>query len=144
MEQYRKQAKSDREAKVRRMGGGSPMPTKDELKHPDPMAMMSPMKKARGGSAAKAKSSRKSPKTQVNVVIPRSAAGAASPVGAGVGPDGVLRPSEPAPAGLGAMASPLKKGGSARRAHGGRATKHSLDAGAGSGEGRLEKIGRKP
>lgn len=96
-----------------------------------------------GGKLAKGGAAKKGGKTQVNVVVaprggqnPTPAPGAPGP--AGVSPP--FRPAGPAPApggGLGALQG-AKRGGEVKsRAHGGRVT--GFHAGAGTGEGRLEK-----
>jgi hypothetical protein len=135
VKQYKTQASKDSKAKLGHYGiGGDIMPNKDTMK--DPKAMMNPMRKS--GGAAKA-----APKAKAATKSNPKASGSPVPIseapGAGAEPIGGMRPPVSAPAGLGAMQ--LKKGGRACRAAGGRA--HKMDAGAESGEGRLEKIGRK-
>jgi hypothetical protein len=86
--------------------------------------------------------------TKVNVVVAPQAGSRPVPVpvpvnGGAAGPVGampsrpVVRPAAPGLAGLAGPTGPMKTGGKVHRAHGGRVG--HFEAGAGSGEGRLEK-----
>ena len=83
--------------------------------------------------------------TKVNVIVAPRAGGPVTPGvdGGAAGPAPVMpsRPVRPAAPSLAGLAGPgaggLKRGGRAHRADGGKVGK--FDAGAGSGEGRLEK-----
>ena len=138
MKTYKSQANSDRKAKISHLGGGGmPKPDMKPSMKPD-MPGMKTEGKAKGGAA---KSHKAKPHKKSTRPGPSAEALLAQPVpqqGVMAAPVSDIRPVSPAPAGLGAM----KTGGRAHRATGGRA--HHMTAGAGSGEGRLEKIGKKP
>ena len=142
MKHFKEQAHKDHAAKLGKFAGGG------GLHHPDPMMGLPNMggggAHAHGGKAAahKTPKSHKEPGPSAKELLSQPVPTAGGPAG----PVGAIRPVSPAPAGLGAMmgAGGLKHGGRAHRADGGRTTKHHMTAGAESGVGRLEKIGRKP
>lgn len=143
MKDLRKKSNASMEAKVKANGG-----TLKSKAHPDEAedkAMVKKMVKPsalaerkKGGSVKNARS-----KTQINVVVaPRGKdrpVPVPIPVREGAAGPAAVAPSRPLvrPAAPQGDAIPLKKGGKAKRADGGRVGK--FDAGAGSGEGRLEK-----
>ena len=128
MKHYREQSHKDRNAKLHRMTGGHSDEKADRALVHKMVKSDALTGKAKGGRAHT---------SHARTVRPASAPMAMAP-GAG-------QPMGQPSAGLGAMASPpLKKGGRACRAHGGRVTKHHMTAGAESGVGRLEKIGKRP
>lgn len=136
MKQYREEARKSMEAKCAAYGGTC---------------------KAYGGESTSGGGKKKhhasikkdKPHTKVNVIVAPHVGnrpvpvpvpvreGAAGPVG--VAPSRpVVRPAAPVVSpGLASLAGPMKKGGKVHRAHGGKVG--HFDAGAGSGEGRLEK-----
>ena len=140
MKHFKEQAHKDHAAKLGKFAGGG------GLHHPDPMMGLPNMggggAHAHGGKAAahKTPKSHKEPGPSAKELLARPVPAS----GAMAEPVSALRPASPAPTGLSAMmgAGGLKTGGRAHRANGGRA--HHMTAGAGSGEGRLEKIGKKP
>ena len=141
---YKAEAHASHAAKTKRLTGHSDEKADRALVHKmvKPKALTG---KAKGGEchANGGPAKHKKAKTQVNVIVPQSPARAVPvPVGPAPGAGPAPMPSRgPAPvAPAGAPMPAAKRGGKIKRASGGSVMKiHGYDAGAGSGEGRIEK-----
>jgi hypothetical protein len=133
MKSFKTQSEKDRKAKISHLGGGGMPKPNSPTSKPDLPGFHAKGGKATSHKPKKAKTTAPGPSAEALLARPVPASQAMA--GAGMGD---ARPAPVAPAGLAAMQQPLKKGGRAHRADGGRA--HHMTAGAGSGEGRLEKI----